>query len=249
MIHQSVPTPPIRPSGPVVMRPSWQHLLFLHWDFAPEDVQRLLPDGLEVDTFDGRAYIGLVPFVMRDLRPRWVPNIGRAGAFFQDFAECNVRTYVTCGGKPGVWFFSLDAASLLATVTARAWFSLPYFKARMRFWRTRDGLYNYWSKRLWPDPKPAICSARYRVSDDANAAKSGSLDEWLVERYTLYSLKNGTLWSGRVHHEPYQVQTAHVATLRESCLQAAGFTRPSRAPHALYCRGVDVEIWDLEAAT
>jgi uncharacterized protein YqjF (DUF2071 family)/predicted DCC family thiol-disulfide oxidoreductase YuxK len=239
---------PSRPSGPIVMRPVWEHLLFLHWDFAPEDVQKLLPAGLEVDTFQGRAYVGLVPFVMRQTRPKWAPHLGRFAPRFEDFAECNVRTYVTRNGEPGVWFFSLDAASLLATLAARAWFGLPYFKARMRFWRGRDGAFRYQSNRLWPSPKPAFCSVRYRVSEEAQVAESGSLDEWLVERYTLYSHKNGELWRGRVWHEPYRIQNAFVDEWRENCLRAAGFTRPSGAPHALYSRGVNVEVWELERA-
>ena len=239
---------PFRPDGPVVMRPSWDHLLFLHWDFAPEQVQQMLPEGLEIDTFGGRAYVGLVPFVMRGVRPKWLPNLGQIAPVFENFAECNVRTYVLRDGVPGVWFFSLDAASLPATLAARLWFGLPYFHARMKFWRGLSGDYHYQSTRVWPPPKPAICRARYRVNGEATPARAGSLEEWLVERYVLYSRKNGILWRGRVYHEPYQVQNVFVDKLRESCLDAAGFMRPVAPPHALYSRGVDVEVWDLERA-
>jgi hypothetical protein len=231
----------------VVMRPQWQHLLFLHWDFAPQVVQNLLPEGLEIDTFQGRAYIGLVPFVMKNVRPHFVPDLGKCGHFYEDFAELNVRTYVKRDGVPGVWFFSLDAASSLAVLAARIWFGLPYFKARMRFGRDKNGVFRFWSKRLWPTRSPAICSVSYRVSGEETPAISGSLDEFLVERYVLYSQKGGRWFRGRVLHTPYQLQSVQLEVLRENCVAAAGFSRPNRAPHALYSRGVDVEVSPLEA--
>ena len=230
------------------MRPNWRELLFLHWDFAPETVQALLPAGLQLDTFQGRAYVGLVPFRMAQVRPNWVPNLGRAGRFYDTFAELNVRTYVVHRGVPGVWFFSLDAASALATVAARVWFGLPYFKARMRTRAARDGTINYWSKRLWPTPLPALCSARYRPTGEVFRARPGSLEDFLVERYVLYSARGDAFWSGRVHHAPYPLQNASLLHLRENCLQAAGFERPGQAPHILYSPGVDVEVWPLQKA-
>ena len=238
-----------RPDGPVVMRPNWRELLFLHWDFAPEWVQGLLPDGLQVDTFDGRAYVGLVPFRMEAVRPNWTPNLGRFGRFYDTFAELNVRTYVVCDGVPGVWFFSLDAASALATIAARLWFGLPYFKARMSSHVARDGTIRYWSKRLWPAPLPAICSATYRPQGAVFHAQSGTLEEFLVERYVLYSARRGCLFRGRVHHAPYPLQNAQLFNLRENCLAAAGLARPDVAPHILYSPGVDVEVWPLEKAS
>ncbi len=235
-----------RPTGRVVMRPAWRHLLFLHWDYDPEAVQKLLPAGLEVDTFEGRAYIGLVPFVMQGLRPALLPNLGALGRTYEDFAELNVRTYVTQNGVRGVWFFSLDAASLLATLAARVWFKLPYFKARMRFSRSENGDFRYFSRRLWPHPKPATCRLRYRIRGETAPANPGTLEQFLVERYVLYSIKNDRIYRGRVHHAPYQIQRAEIETLRQNCIQAAGFSRPAGAPHALYCRGVEVEIWELD---
>ena len=237
-----------RPDGPVVMRPNWRELLFLHWDFAPEIVQNLLPDGLTIDTFENRAYVGLVPFRMEQVRPNWVPNLGRFGRFYDTFAELNVRTYVVCDGVPGVWFFSLDAASAFATIAARAWFNLPYFKARMSSHVGRDGATRYWSKRLWPAPLPAICSATYRPRGEVFYAQPNTLEDFLAERYVLYSRRCGCLVRGRVHHAPYPLQRAELLNLRESCLSAAGFNRPDCAPHILYSAGVDVEVWELERA-
>ena len=234
-----------RPAGPVVMRPQWQHLLFLHWEYEPAAVQSLLPPGLELDTYENRAYVGLVPFRMANVRPRPLPDWGRWGHFYSRFPELNVRTYVLRDGVPGVWFFSLDAASSLAVMTARAWFRLPYFKARMRLHETRRG-FDFWSKRLWPSPRPAICRTRWAPFGETRTALPDSLEEFLVERYVLYSQRGGQLFRGRVHHEPYQLQSARLLSLRENCVAAAGFSAPQGKPHILYCPGVDVEVWGLE---
>jgi len=234
-----------RPDGRVVMRPQWNDLLFLHWDFSPEHVAPLLPDGLELDLFDGRAYVGLVPFEMANVIPRFVPDLGRLGYFYSRFPELNVRTYVLRDGVPGVWFFSLDAASSLATATARLWFKLPYFKARMRMKRNANR-FDFWSKRLWPTPTNALCHAKWEICGEERAAHPDSLEEFLVERYVLYSQRGGQLFRGRVYHEPYALQSARVSMLRETNLQAAGFSRPDSEPHVLYSRGVSVEVWDLE---
>ena len=230
------------------MRPNWRELLFLHWAFEPQTVQDLLPDGLQIDTFKNRAYVGLVPFQMEAVRPNWVPNLGRVGRFYDTFAELNVRTYVVRDGVPGVWFFSLDAASALATIAARAWFGLPYFKARMRSHVGADGAISYWSQRLWPSPPPAICSAKFRPHGAIFQAQTGTLEDFLVERYVLYSARRGCIARGRVHHAPYPLQNAELLKLRESCLGAAGLARPDEAPHILYSPGVDVSVWPLERA-
>ncbi|BCM89625.1 hypothetical protein IAD21_01472 [Abditibacteriota bacterium] len=234
-----------RPEGKVVMRPQWSNLLFLHWEFEPALVQKLLPAGLELDLFEGRAYVGLVPFQMAEVRPHFIPNLGKWGHFHSRFPEMNVRTYVVRDGIPGVWFFSLDAASSLAVITARLWFCLPYFKARMRVRETQGG-FDYWSKRLWPAPFEATCRVRYTPSGSSRQSEPDSLEEFLVERYVLYSQRGKQLFRGRVFHEPYPIQGAKVQSLRESCLRAAGFKRPDQKPHVLFSRGVDVEVWGLE---
>lgn len=235
-----------RPDAPVVMRPKWRDLLFLHWQYDATEIQKLLPAGLEVDCFQGRAYVGLVPFTMSDVRPHFVPDLGRFGHFYSRFPELNVRTYVIKTGVRGVWFFSLDAASIWATITARVWFHLPYFKSRMRLNRASNGDLRFRARRLWPKPKPALCHARYRASGEAKPARADSLEQFLVERYVLYSQRNGQLFRGRVHHTPYQIESVELRSLRQSCVEAAGFSRPVGAPHALYSRGVDVEVFPLE---
>ena len=232
------------------MRPKWRDLLFLHWDFAPHEIQNRLPEGLEVETFENRAYLGLVPFEMRDVRPFWAPNLGRLGAWYDQFPELNVRTYVRRAmpdgsWRSGVWFFSLDAQSLAAVCAARAWFGLPYFKARMRF-RRRENRFDFFSNRLWPAPKNAICRAKWRSETAVFRAQPGSLEAFLVERYTLFSWRNDQFFAGEVAHEPYVLQNAKIEFLQESCLRAAGFSRPEKPPHVLFSRGVDVEVFGLE---
>ena len=227
------------------MTPQWRDLLFLHWEFEPSLLQQLLPEGLEVDLFEGRAYVGLVPFEMAQVQPHFVPDLGRLGHFYSRFPELNVRTYVVRDGVPGVWFFSLDAASSFAVITARMWFRLPYFKARMRARQTKAG-FDFWSKRLWPAPFEASCRVRWVPSGPEKRAEPDSLEEFLVERYVLYSKRGEHLFCGRVFHEPYPLQEAQVQSLRENCLWAAGFERSAGAPHVLFSRGVDVEVWGLE---
>ena len=229
----------------IVMRPRWRELLFLHWPVPPQVLEPLLPAGLDVDTFEGQAYIGLVPFLMRDSRPSWLPNVGLRH-LSDDFAEVNVRTYVRRGGQsPGVWFFSLDAASLPAVVAARLWFKLPYFWARMH---TRASG-RYYSRRLWPSPKPARCRLKYLVEDEEpQIAAPGSLEEFLVERYLLYSRRGEQLFCGRVQHEPYKIQRAQVLEMREDLVAAAGVQVLGGPPLAHFSRGVDVEVLGLQRA-
>jgi len=201
----------------------------------------LLPPGLTLDTFDGRAWVGLVPFTMRGVRPRGLPAVG----FLSDFHETNVRTYVHFKGRePGVWFFSLEAANAIAVRLARAWFKLPYHYAGMELTRQGES-FAYRSERRWPGPTPATCAVRCTPTGTASTSTPGTLQHFLVERYFLYSTANGTLFRGQVHHPPYQVRGADVEGLEESLLAAAGLPRPSEAPLALFSEGVDVDVFSL----
>ena len=236
-----------RPVGPAVMYQSWRSLLFLHWSFPSEVIRPLLPQGLELDTFDGQAYVGLVPFTMRSIRPRGLPAL----PWLSYFHETNVRTYVHHEGKdPGVWFFSLDAANPVAVALARAWFHLPYYLARMSL--TTDptkGTLTYASRRVRPtSPNPAVVSISCKPTGDPRPAMIGTRDHFLLERYFLYAAYHDQLFRGQVHHTPYPVQTAEVDALEESLLKAAGMTRPEMSPIVHFSRGVDVEIFPLRKA-
>lgn len=241
-----------------VMYQTWRSLLFLHWAFPPEQLRPLLPPGLEVDTFGGQAYVGLVPFTMRSIRPRGLPAV----PWLSYFHETNVRTYVHVGGRdPGVWFFSLDAANPLAVALARAWFHLPYYYARMGlqsgFGRgtgpSRDNCtfanrILYQSERFRPGRAVVTSYADCLVhSGEARPAAPGTLDHFLIERYLLYTVRRGRLHSGQVHHAPYPVQNAEVLAYEETMLAASGIIRPDRDPIVHASTGVDVEIFSLRA--
>ena len=233
--------PTRRPNDPVVMRQKWRDLLFLHWSVPAEPLQALLPSGLTLDTFAGRAYVGLVPFTMRGVRPAFLPAV----APLSNFHEINVRTYVhQAGQNPGVWFFSLDAANALAVKIARSLFKLPYHFADMGLTKN-DGEILYTSRRRWPEPTPASCEIRYAPTGDIRPALPGTLAHFLAERYVLYSCANGSLYRGRVHHRPYPLQTASVSELREDLIAAAGIVRPDAAPLVHFAAGVDVQIYSL----
>jgi len=237
-------SPQIRPDQPVEMRPVWRHLLFLHWVVDPAQLRRQLPPGLELDLFEGKAYVGLVPFTMAKVRPRWVPPWRR----LTDFHEINVRTYVHLAGRdPGVWFFSLDAASAPAVVAARIWFKLPYYWARMSL-RESGGRVDYHSERRWPHQLPASCDVSYSPNGVPTPAVPGTLEHFLVERYFLYSYAHSQLFSGHIHHAPYEIQPAHLHTLSENLLSAAGIERGEEPPLVHYAREVRTEIFKLRPA-
>jgi uncharacterized protein YqjF (DUF2071 family) len=234
------------------MYQKWRSLLFLHWALPPEQVRPLLPAGLEVDTLEGRAYVGLIPFTMRGIRPAGLPPV----PWLSRSHETNARTYVHVGGRdPGVWFFSLDASNPVAAALARALFHLPYYYARMTVEvdlapdpaGALGGHVRYNSERRPPGPRPATTAVEARVPA-ANPAPSpvGTLDHFLIERYLLYCTRRSTLYRGQVHHAPYPVQAAEALRCDETILAAAGVARPAGPPLAHYSGGVDVEIFSLQ---
>ncbi len=232
----------------VVMRQRWRDLLFLHWPVDPEMLRRRLPPGLDLDLFGGAAYIGLVPFTMEGVRPRWLPPVKGLSAFH----ETNVRTYVHRDGRePGVWFFSLDAANRLAVRIARRLFHLPYYDARM--FLEREGFppsvgssaVLYGGVRRWPGFADASYQIRAEAVGPVEPARAGTLEHFLVERYLLYAEHRGRLFQGRVRHAPYPLQPARVHAIDERLVAAAGVRRPSTGPMAHYAAGVDVDVLAL----
>ena len=221
-----------------VMRQVWRHLGFLHWPIASAALAPLLPPGLSVDTFDGVAYLGVVPFTIPLSR---TPRLGLPVA--PAFHELNLRTYVHRDGRdPGVWFFSLDAASRLAVAGARLGYHLPYFHARISL-EISDGPSISYSARRLGSGLPAEFSGRYRPTGPAAPAAAGSLEFFLAERYLLYAWNGRALSSARVHHAPYPLQPAAAFEVRQSLTGAAGlppFAEPPPLVH--YAREVDVRI-------
>ena len=188
-----------------MLKMRWEDLLFLHWAVAPEQVRPHLPAGLELDTFDGKAWLGVVPFTMASTRFRWLPPMPTASRF----PECNLRTYVRCGERAGVWFFSLDAHSRLAVEGARLGFGLPYFAADMATSRTGDRV-DYRSRRTDRRAPPARFEASWRAAGPAAVAADGSLEQFLVERYSLFAVRRGRLVRGDVAHAPWRLAPAEV---------------------------------------
>lgn len=222
-----------------VMFQRWLHLLFLHWPISPDLVQLTLPEGLQVDTFDGHAWLGIVPFFMRSVRPAGfisVPGIS-------NFLELNLRTYVRdVFGRPGIWFYSLDANQMLAVCLARAAFGLPYKFADMRA-TVSDGEIDYWSHRFGSG---SSLHYRYRPTEKLGEAKFGSLEFFLIERYRLFAWRGNKLFTGRVHHSPYQLRKAAVTEADPKLFAMNGFATPAERPaHMVYSERVDVSIYPL----
>jgi uncharacterized protein YqjF (DUF2071 family) len=224
------------PNAKPVMYQRWRSLLFLHFRCDPSEIQRLLPPGLEVDTFDGSAWVGLVPFRMEGVRPVGIPPIKWLSAF----PETNVRTYVHRNGVPGVWFFSLEAANSAACAIARRFFGLPYHFARMSVEVDHDRIAYCGARR----DGQAGCRVTCTVGSTRVSSEPGSLEYFLIERYLLYSLHRGQLCQGHVFHSPYPLQTANLDAVEETLVSAAGVV-PREFEHVAYSSGVDVRVYRL----
>lgn len=224
------------------MRQDWCDLLFAHWPVSPDEVRALIPPSLELDLFDGQAWLGVVPFRMENIRARWLPPIPGTSAF----PELNVRTYVRHGDRPGVWFFSLDATNELAVRTARAWFGLPYFAARMKCERDRE-LITYSSQRLRGSKALPSYRAKYRPTGPVSLASEGTLEHWLTERYCLYAqLPGSPLRRGEIHHAPWPLQPAELELEIDEYPRAAGITVPDEGPLLHFANRLEVIVWSPE---
>jgi len=231
-----------RPDGRPAGFQRWRTLAFLHWEVPAAAIAALIPADLEVDTFEGRAWVGVVPFTMKDVSPWWSPSVPG----ISNFHELNVRTYVHRDGVPGVWFWSLDAASSIAVIVARLGWHLPYHRASMKLEVNGDEVL-YTSRRLWPGPRPAELSLRYRIGASLGEAVPGTFEHFLAERYVLFANPGTGLEMGVVHHRPYPLHRAEVIELSQNMVQATGLPEVSGAPHVLYSPGVDVDVFALSA--
>jgi uncharacterized protein YqjF (DUF2071 family) len=226
------------PEGPWVMAQSWHDLLFAHWPVDPTALRTLLPPQLHIDTFEGRAWVAVVPFRMTSVRLRGTPAV----PWFSAFPELNVRTYVTYCGKPGVWFFSLDASNSLAVAIARAWFHLPYFRARMSC-ADREGWIHYQSERIHRGAPAAKLKGRYRAVGESFSPHRGTLEHFLTERYCLYTTDGrGQIIRGEIHHPPWPLQCAEAEFGQNSMTESLGIALESR-PILHFARRQDVLVW------
>lgn len=235
------------PTQPVLMYQRWEELLFLHWPVESDLVARDLPPGLRVDTFEGKAWIGLVPFLMRKVRPRFLPAVPG----LSDFPELNLRTYVIdAQGRPGVWFYSLDTPKRLPNWIAQNFFHLNYRLARMQV-ESLDSGCSYQSQlrldRGWDSPQ----CYRWKRDGQSYFAKPGSLDFFLVERYRLfaYNVNRKQLMTGKVHHQPYSLEALRLDCFSKRLFETNGLPQPAGAPvSALASTGVDVRIFPMRTA-
>jgi uncharacterized protein YqjF (DUF2071 family) len=231
-----------RPDRTAVMRQRWEQLLFLHWRFEARNIQQSLPLGLYVDTFDGDAWVGLVPIFMRDVRPSFVPPI----PYISDFLELNLRTYVyDVSGKPGIYFYSLACNQRLVVETARRLLELNYEHSAMSGEVAPDGQVTLTSRRpAQKNPDVFV----YRHLDEPMIAANDSLEFFLVERYRLFAGHRGRQSSIRVHHEPYRLKNAALAVWGEQAFRLAGLPVPNRRPdHICAADTLEVEVFPPEA--
>ncbi|MGJ8633479.1 MAG: YqjF family protein [Luteolibacter sp.] len=230
-----------RPDQLPVMKQRWSGLGFYHWSIDPDTISARLPKGLHVDTFDGKAWLGIVPFFMQRVRPLLLPPV----PWLSWFHELNLRTYVHDeNGKPGVWFFSLDCNQPLAVEIARKFFRLPYQHATMSS-QIREGTIHYKSSRKNSDLPESSFS--YPIAKSPAPAIPGSLEHFLVERYLLFSPgKNDDLYVGRVNHAPYLIEPMSAATCSTEIFPLNQFSQPERPAESLLTAApVDVTIFPL----
>jgi uncharacterized protein YqjF (DUF2071 family) len=232
------------PKRPWVMGQTWNDLLFAHWRVPPPALEHVVPRELPLDTFGGSAWVGVTPFRVRNLRTRLTFPI----PLLSEFPEINVRTYVTLGGRPGIYFFSLDADSALAVAAARRLYRLPYFRARMATGRDGQSVRYSSERRPASGTPPAAFRGRYRPVGPVVRAAPGSLEHWLSERYCLYTLDDmRRVLRGEIHHPPWPLQAAAADIELNTMADEVGIGLTG-APLVHYSRRQDVVFWSLEPA-
>ena len=229
--------------APVVMHQKWRELLFLHWEVRPQALRARVPAELELDLWGGRAYVGLIPFVVSETRARFLPPLPGLSAYY----EINTRTYVRHGDESGVLFFALDASNLAVTAGARATFQLPYYTcaAHRRRESPPDGAtIHYRSARTGPAATPAELEVEYRVHESLGAAPPGTLEHYFVERYQFFTRMIPVgLMVGQVRHPPYPLRRVELLKLDcETLARSLKLPPPTGDVLALYSDGVDVDI-------
>jgi uncharacterized protein len=219
-------------------RQEWEHLLFVHYQVDQAALRSMVPEPLELDLYEGQAWVTIIPFRIRGSRPALVPRAAAPVVPASDFVELNFRTYVRApNGEAGVWFFSLDASSRLAVAGARLGYGLPYENAEMSF-EIEDGTMVFSSRRIHG---PQTCTTRYRPVGTPAQAEPGSLDHFLVERYALFTVDEGRVSGARVRHVPYTIQDVELEEWSENLLVSRGFAATGFSlTH--YAAGLSVDI-------
>ena len=227
------------PSQPWIMYQAWKDLLFIHWEIEVDEIKHLIPKGLEIDTFNGKAWIAVVPFMMRDVKPRYtfpVPGLSY-------FLELNVRTYVKLNNKAGVFFLSLEASNPIAVKIARKLFYLPYMDANMSA-NKKNGYFNYYSNRTHKNEPKAEFEVKYKPISDIISYTPDSIESWLTERYCLYSVnQKGQIYIGEIHHKKWNLQEAECQIITNTMTLCHGIKTPKTQPLLHYSKNIEVVVW------
>jgi uncharacterized protein YqjF (DUF2071 family) len=230
-----------RPNGQPLMHQKWGKLLFMHWRIDESLLRPLIPEQLTIDTFDGSAWIAVVPFTMWDIRafPPYIPPVPGLSAMH----ELNVRTYVTYDNFPGVWFFSLDCNCASAVLGARMFYYLNYLSADITLEQTSN-MIDYGLARI--DKPPANFRASWSIGEQLSTSAPGSIEFFLTERYCLYSASNEKLYRSRIYHQPWPLQTATLHSMSSTLIQSLDLPEPEGAPLLHYAEEISVDIWALD---
>jgi uncharacterized protein YqjF (DUF2071 family) len=229
-----------RPEGQPLMHQTWGKLLFMHWRIDERELRQIIPEQLEIDTFDGTAWIGIVPFTMWDIRalPPYMPAVPG----FSSAHELNVRTYVHYNGVPGVWFFSLDCNSTAAVIGARTFYHLPYYNADIELAQVGP-MIDYSLARI--DEPRASFKASWMIGEAIPFTHPESLDFFLTERYCLYSESEGDLYRARIFHQPWPLQKASINSYESTMIEVLGVKAFNDKPLLHYTEAIEVDVWGI----
>jgi hypothetical protein len=230
-----------RPASLSIGRQTWGKLLFMHWRIPAERLRAAVPAELEIDTHDGDAWIGVVPFTIRGMRLSFLPPVPG----LSEMHELNVRTYVHHKGVPGVLFLSLDATSTLAVLGARTFFLLNYYTADISLGQEAEQI-TYRSRRTHANAPAAAFDATWRIGRPLEASQPGSLEFFLTERYCFLTVHEGRVYRCRIHHPPWPLATAEVSSYHSTMIESHGLLTPDGEPLLHYAEEITVDIWPLE---
>jgi uncharacterized protein YqjF (DUF2071 family) len=227
------------PDRPWVMAQRWHNLLFAHWPIPLETLQPLVPEPLQIDTFRGQAWLGLIPFRLSGIRLRCMPAL----PIVSSFTEINVRTYVTLGGKPGVLFLSMDASNMPGTAIARPTFRVPYTYADVRISSDQDGYAFQCARRGGGGIPHAIFRGIYRPISLPFHSQPDSLARWLTERYCYYSVTKESAFRCEIAHAPWLLRRAEATIAENTMASALGIELPDSEPLLYYAHRMDAIFW------
>lgn len=224
-------------------RQTWHDLLFAHWPIDAKLIRPLVPRGLEIEEFDGTAWIGIVPFRMTGVMWRWLPDMPGLSAF----PELNVRVYVKHRGRSGVWFLSLDAPNRVAIWGARKYFHLPYYRANISLTEHKDSQSNVSQYKFDSRRADAEFVATYQPTSDVYAGEHGTLEHALTERYCLYAqAPDGSLWCNQVHHLQWPIQRAECEIEKNTMFAFHGLNVTGAPMMLHFSKKLEVVVWGGE---